>query len=195
MRGAALGPQNTRCVTLGPGPSSVCGPGGPRQMAKRRCDTKETSGVLREKRWTWESSLTWPKELAWFRPGGVPSLLTKMLAQFVDQDTLTAITVIFKDGPSAGIPVPTCSDSTETSSIRLTVSNRTFILRRIRASGQRSLAWWPICLAEFNLTRWVACTLCHTLLHSGSHRGRITRYPVVIRPATCGKLRSRGTFG
>ena len=42
------------------------------------------------------------KELAWFRPGGVPSLLTKMLAQYVDQDTLTALTVIFKDSPSAG---------------------------------------------------------------------------------------------
>src|ERR1035438_8447648 len=42
------------------------------------------------------------KELAWFRPGGVPGLLTKMLAQYVDQDTLTALTVIFKDSPSAG---------------------------------------------------------------------------------------------
>ena len=42
------------------------------------------------------------KELAWFRPGGVPSLLTEMLAQHVDQDTLAALTVIFKDNPSAG---------------------------------------------------------------------------------------------
>jgi hypothetical protein len=42
------------------------------------------------------------KELAWFRPGGVPSLLTKMLAQYVDQDTLTALAVIFKDSPTAG---------------------------------------------------------------------------------------------
>jgi hypothetical protein len=41
-------------------------------------------------------------ELEWFRPGGVPSLLTQMLAQYVDQDTLTALTVIFKDSPSAG---------------------------------------------------------------------------------------------
>jgi HEPN domain-containing protein len=42
------------------------------------------------------------KELAWFRPGGVPSLLTNMLAQYVDPDTLTALAVIFKDSPSAG---------------------------------------------------------------------------------------------
>lgn len=42
------------------------------------------------------------KELEWFRPGGVPILLTEMLAQHVDQDTLTALTVFFKDSPSAG---------------------------------------------------------------------------------------------
>jgi hypothetical protein len=42
------------------------------------------------------------RELAWFRPGGVPSLLTRMLAPYVDQDTLTALTVFFKDSPSAG---------------------------------------------------------------------------------------------
>jgi hypothetical protein len=42
------------------------------------------------------------KELAWFRPGGVPSLLAKTLAQNIDQETLTALTVIFKDSPSAG---------------------------------------------------------------------------------------------
>jgi hypothetical protein len=42
------------------------------------------------------------KELAWFRPGGVPSLLINMLAQHVNQDTLTALTLIFRDSPSAG---------------------------------------------------------------------------------------------
>ncbi|MGA3189853.1 MAG: hypothetical protein ABSF22_22325 [Bryobacteraceae bacterium] len=42
------------------------------------------------------------KELAWFRPGGVPSLLTTMLAQHVDENALAALTVIFKDSPNAG---------------------------------------------------------------------------------------------
>jgi len=42
------------------------------------------------------------KELAWFRLGGVPSFLTEMLAHYVDQGTVTALTVIFKDSPSAG---------------------------------------------------------------------------------------------
>jgi hypothetical protein len=42
------------------------------------------------------------KELGWFRPGGVPRLLTEMLAQYVEQDTLTALTVVFKDSSSAG---------------------------------------------------------------------------------------------
>ena len=42
------------------------------------------------------------RELAWFRPGGVPRLLTKMLAHHVDQDTLAALTAPFKDSPSAG---------------------------------------------------------------------------------------------
>jgi hypothetical protein len=42
------------------------------------------------------------KELAWFRPGGVHSLLTEMLSRCVDQDTLAALTGIFKDNPSAG---------------------------------------------------------------------------------------------
>jgi hypothetical protein len=42
------------------------------------------------------------KELAWFRSGGVPSFLTEMLTHYVEQDTLTALTVIFKDSPSAG---------------------------------------------------------------------------------------------
>jgi hypothetical protein len=42
------------------------------------------------------------KELAWFRPGGVPSLLTEILAPYVDPETLTALTVFFKDSPSAG---------------------------------------------------------------------------------------------
>jgi hypothetical protein len=42
------------------------------------------------------------KELAWFQSGGIPSLLTEMLAQYLDRDTLTELTVIFKDEPSAG---------------------------------------------------------------------------------------------
>jgi hypothetical protein len=42
------------------------------------------------------------KELSWFRLGCVPSFLTEMLAHYVDQDTVTALTVIFKDSPSAG---------------------------------------------------------------------------------------------
>jgi hypothetical protein len=42
------------------------------------------------------------KELAWFPTGGVPSLLTGLLEQHVDQGTLTALTVAFKDSPSAG---------------------------------------------------------------------------------------------
>jgi hypothetical protein len=42
------------------------------------------------------------KELAWFRPGGVPRFLTEMLSHYVDLDTLTALTVIFKDSSSAG---------------------------------------------------------------------------------------------
>jgi hypothetical protein len=46
--------------------------------------------------------LNMAKELAWFRPGGVPGILTKMLAQYLDQGTLTALTEIFKDSPSAG---------------------------------------------------------------------------------------------
>jgi hypothetical protein len=42
------------------------------------------------------------KELAWFRPGGVPSFLTDALARYVDEDTLKALLVIFDDCPSAG---------------------------------------------------------------------------------------------
>jgi hypothetical protein len=42
------------------------------------------------------------KELGWFRPGAVPRLLTEMLAQYVERDTLTALTVVFKDSRSAG---------------------------------------------------------------------------------------------
>ncbi len=42
------------------------------------------------------------KELAWFRPGGVPSFLTDTLAQHVGQDTLKELSMIFNDGPSAG---------------------------------------------------------------------------------------------
>lgn len=41
-------------------------------------------------------------ELAWFRPGGIPSLLTEMLTHYLDQDTVTALTVVFKDRASAG---------------------------------------------------------------------------------------------
>lgn len=42
------------------------------------------------------------KELKWFRPGGVPSFLTEMLAQHLDQDAVTALTGMFKDSPNAG---------------------------------------------------------------------------------------------
>lgn len=46
--------------------------------------------------------LSMAKQLAWFRPGGVPSLLIKMLAQYVDQETLTVLTAVFEDSPNAG---------------------------------------------------------------------------------------------
>jgi hypothetical protein len=35
------------------------------------------------------------KELAWFRPGGVPGSSVEMLAHFVEQEALTALTAIF----------------------------------------------------------------------------------------------------
>jgi hypothetical protein len=42
------------------------------------------------------------KELSWFRPGGVPALLIALFEQHVDQDTLTALTGVLNDSPSAG---------------------------------------------------------------------------------------------
>jgi hypothetical protein len=42
------------------------------------------------------------RELAWFRPGGVPGVLTEMLARYVHPESLAALTDLFKDSPSAG---------------------------------------------------------------------------------------------
>lgn len=42
------------------------------------------------------------KQLGWFRPGGVPSLLTDMLSKHVGMTTLMALTAFFKHSQSAG---------------------------------------------------------------------------------------------
>jgi hypothetical protein len=43
------------------------------------------------------------EELSWYPAGGVPAFLTEMMAQHVEQETLTALTGVFKDHPSAGL--------------------------------------------------------------------------------------------
>ena len=42
------------------------------------------------------------KELSWFRPGGVPGILAALFEQRIDPDTLTALTHVLNEGPSAG---------------------------------------------------------------------------------------------
>jgi hypothetical protein len=42
------------------------------------------------------------KQLDWFRPGGIPDSLLGMLTQNIERETMTTLTAVFKDSPSAG---------------------------------------------------------------------------------------------
>ena len=189
-----MGPQNAGCVPLAGAivglrsrRAATDGKEAAGASPKWCWGTKETSGVLREKRWTWESSLMAKRACMvparrCFQPFYKNADAVRRPRHFDSNNSnfqrrpqrwvyQCRLAPTVQKPPPSGLLSQTGHSSYE-------------------GYGHPGNVLLPggLCLAEFNLTRWVACTLCHTLLHSGSHRERVTAHPEVLLGRVSGNL-------